>query len=164
MLSRLSNVLVWGPSRGSRGRFDRSPARRLTEWNKPTSNVREPLNCTNGSEFSFDNLWATFVISCPVRYPCLHCCKYRYNASMRWPKPSSYVHVRTGSVALFALGSVTSPINARDASACASAFADRNAPPPLPRGVGFLHELTPASSLPAVPREPVVPWRSPRAA
>ena len=62
---------------------------------KPTSNVREPLNCTNGSEFSFDNLWPTFVISCPVRYPCLHCCKYRHNTSTRWSKPSLYVHVRT---------------------------------------------------------------------
>lgn|GEM_PF-172722 len=55
-------------------------------------------------------------------------------------------------------------INARDASACASAFAARSAPPPHPRDAGFLLEPTPASSLPAVPREPAAPWCSSLAA
>lgn len=48
-------------------------------------------------------------------------------------------------------------INAHDASACASAFAARSAPPPHPRDAGFLFEPTPASSLLSVPRESVVP-------
>ena len=54
-------------------------------------------------------------------------------------------------------------INARDVSACASVFSVRSAHQPFPHGVGFLLEPTPASSLPAVPRAPVVPWCSPRA-
>ena len=32
-----------------------------------------------------------------------------------------------------------------------------------PRGVGFLYEPSPASSLPSVPRAPAVPWCSSRA-
>lgn len=54
-------------------------------------------------------------------------------------------------------------INARDVSACASTSAARSAPPPHPRDADFLLEPTPASSLPAVPRAPVVPWCSQRA-
>ena len=48
-------------------------------------------------------------------------------------------------------------VNARDASVCASVFSARSAHQPLPRGVGFLHEPTPVSSLLSVPRESVVP-------
>lgn len=56
------------------------------------------------------------------------------------------------------------PINARDVSVCASAFAARSAPPPLLYGVGFLRELIPASSSLAVLRAPVEPWCSSPAA
>ena len=49
-------------------------------------------------------------------------------------------------------------INARDASACASASAARSAPPPRPRDVGFLREATPVSLSPADSRAPAAPW------
>ena len=34
-------------------------------------------------DFSFGNLRASFAASCPVRYPCLHCCDLCDNASMK---------------------------------------------------------------------------------
>lgn len=80
-----------------RRREIRSLSREKTHWVGVSRYLAfaSSLSCTNGPGVLFGNIRATFVISRPVRYPCLHCCKYRHNASMRWSKPRSYVHVRT---------------------------------------------------------------------
>ena len=66
-------------------------------------------------------------------------------------------------VALFTPGPMSVPINARDASACALAFAARSALLPLPCGAGFLLEPIPASSFSADSRALVALWCSSRA-